>query len=308
MLKEDLKSLVTQMYEDLIEKIDTQDGATKEQVVTYLHDATSTISSINDEQIDSTDHARLAFTNAYKEIVKNSISSFKSSNEIFEEIASIHNDTIEECSKIHIDLPSMTEKFLSVQTQMISEIKRANDVITELSTQIKELERNSNFDALTKVFNRRALTQYLNNLCEKENIANAPHLLILDIDDFKIVNDTYGHVAGDKILIFLTNLIKRTLRDGDKIFRYGGEEFIVILNRITPEICLEIANRILTLTSSNRLIYKGEDINITISIGTTKYYKGDTPDSLIERADKALYKSKTGGKNQINMETISHGN
>jgi len=308
MQKEDLKSLVTQMYEELIENIDTQDEATKEQVVTFLYDAASTISSIKNSDIDSTEHAKLAFTNAYKEIVDKSISSFKDSNEIFEEIAQIHKSTMEECSEIHIDLPSMTEKFQLVQTQMSSEVERANTIITELSIQIKELERNSNIDALTKVFNRRALTTYLSNLCDKGNIAYDLHLLILDIDDFKKVNDTYGHIAGDKILIYIANMLRKTLRDGDKVFRYGGEEFVIVLNRISPEICLEITNRILELVRSNRLIYKGESLNVTMSIGATRYYKGDTPDSLIDRADKALYKSKTGGKNQMNMEIIDHGN
>jgi len=308
MQKEDLKSLVTQMYEELIENIDTQDEATKEQVVTYLYDAASTIASIKDSDIDSTEHAKLAFTNTYKEIVDQSLSSFRDSNQIFEEIAQIHQNTMSECSKIHIDLPSMTEKFKSVQIQMNNEVERANSIITELTIQVKELERNSNLDSLTKVFNRRALTTYLNNLCDKGDIPYNLHLLVLDIDDFKIINDTYGHIAGDKILIFIANMLRRTLRDGDKVFRYGGEEFVIVLNRITPEVCLEITNRILALVRNNRLIYKGESLNVTMSIGATKYFKGDTPDSIIDRADKALYKSKSGGKNQMNTETIPDGN
>jgi diguanylate cyclase (GGDEF)-like protein len=308
MQKEDLKSLVTQMYKELIEAIEMQDKATKEQVVTFLYDAASTISSIKDTDLDSTEHAKLAFANTYKEIADKSISSFKDSNEIFEEIVQIHQETMNECSNIHIDLPNMIEKFKLVQDQMSSEVERANSIITDLTMQVKVLERNSNLDALTKVFNRRALTTYLSNLCKKENAEYNLHLLILDIDDFKKINDTYGHIAGDKILIFIANILKKTLRDGDKVFRYGGEEFVIILNRITADACLEIANRILGLVRNNQLIYKGESLNVTMSIGTTKFYKGDTPDSLIDRADKALYKSKTGGKNQMNMEIIPHGN
>jgi diguanylate cyclase (GGDEF)-like protein len=131
---------------------------------------------------------------------------------------------------------------------------------------------------------------------------------MIDIDDFKVVNDTYGHVAGDKILIYLTHLLRKTLRDGDKIFRYGGEEFVVILNRISSDVCLDITNRLLELIRSNQLLYKGDSINITISVGTTQYHKGDTQDSLLERADKALYRSKTNGKNQMNREIVSDGN
>ena len=114
--------------------------------------------------------------------------------------------------------------------------------------------------------------------------------------NFKVINDTYGHIAGDKILIFIANILKKTLRDGDKIFRYGGEEFILILNRLDNIHCLKIASRILELINKNKLIYKGESINVTVSIGTTIYNISDTPDSMIHRADKALYRAKKDGK------------
>jgi len=308
MQKEDLKSLVTQMYDELISNIDAQEDATKEQVVSYLQDATNTIASINDDEINSIEHAKLAFSNAYKELVQKSLSSYKSTNNIFEELAQIHQETINECSEIHIDLPGITEKFNIIQSQMSNEVKRANQIITDLSIQVKELERSSNIDSLTKVFNRRALTTYLDNICSKGNIAYELHLLILDIDDFKVVNDTYGHIAGDKILIFIANMLRKTLRDGDKVFRYGGEEFVIILNRITPKSCQEITSRILKLIRSNRLIYKGKSLNVTMSIGGTMYQTGDTPDDIVSRADKALYKSKNNGKNQMNSEMATDGN
>jgi diguanylate cyclase (GGDEF)-like protein len=308
MQKEDLKSLVTQMYNELIEDIDSQENATKEQVVTFLQDATVSISKIDENKLDSIEHAKLAFTNAYKEIASDSIFSYKNTNEVFEGLSKIHQETIDECSEMHINLPEITKKFDDIQTQMNIEVERANSIITELSIQVKELEKNSNLDSLTKVFNRRALTTYLNNLCSKENLHYEPHLLILDIDDFKIINDTYGHIAGDRILVFIANILRRTLRDGDKIFRYGGEEFIIILNRIDSESCIEITNRIIKLINSNKLIYKGESLTVTMSVGVTKFYTQDTPDDIIARADKALYRSKRSGKNQMNVEFLPNGN
>jgi len=308
MQKKDLKSLVTLMYDQLISNIDAQEDATKEQVVSFLQDATNTIASINSDEISSVEHTKLVFSNAYKEIVDKSLSSYKDTNDVFEELAQIHKNTVDECSEIHINLPEITEKFTSIQSQMSLEVERANQIITDLSIQVKELERSSNIDSLTKVFNRRALTTYLDNICSKGGIPYELHLLILDIDDFKVINDTYGHVAGDKILIFIANMLKKTLREGDKVFRYGGEEFIIVLNRINPEACKEITNRILKLIRSNQLIYKGKSLNVTMSIGGTKYYNGDTPDDLVSRADQALYKSKNNGKNQMNSEVKTDGN
>jgi diguanylate cyclase (GGDEF)-like protein len=123
---------------------------------------------------------------------------------------------------------------------------------------------------------------------------------MLDIDDFKQINDNYGHITGDKILIFVASLLKKTLRDSDKIFRYGGEEFIIILNRNEDEEARLVADRILKLIRNNRLIYLGETINITASIGLTRLLKSDkTQEDLLQRADKALYKSKSDGKNRL---------
>jgi len=308
MRKEDLKSLVTQMYEELLCNIDMQQDATKDQVVTFLQDSANTIASLEEDDLDSIEHAKLAFTNAFKDVATTTLSSYKDTSDVFEELAKVHQETVEECSEIHINLPEIREKFNLIQEQMSAEVERANNIITDLSTQVKELERNSNLDALTKVFNRRALTNYLNKICSKKEIAYELHLLILDIDDFKVVNDTYGHIAGDKILIFIANILRKTLRDGDKIFRYGGEEFIIILNRINKETCEKVTHRILKLISSNQLIYKGETLNVTMSIGATIYYEGDTPDDIIARADKALYRSKKAGKNRMNSEVRTDGN
>jgi len=187
---------------------------------------------------------------------------------------------------------------------MSDEVVKANKIISQLTEQVKTLEETSKLDALAKVFNRRALSSYLDTVCSKEHMKYELHLLMMDIDDFKAINDRYGHIAGDKILIFIANILKKTLRDGDKIFRYGGEEFIIILNRLEKDKCEQVAVRLLELISGNKLIYKGETINVTISIGATMLIKSDTPDSLISRADKALYKAKENGKNQMSSEVI----
>ena len=308
MHKEDLKSLINQMHKELILNIDAHENPTKEQVVTFLQDATNAISSLKVTSLNDLERSKLMFTNAYQELAKSSLESYSNTNNSFEELAQIHEETLISATDLHLNLPNIAQKFTNLQKQMYSEVEKANAIITDLSTQVNELERNSNIDSLTKVFNRRALTTYLERLCAKGNITYELHLLVLDIDDFKVINDTFGHIAGDKVLMFIANILRNTLRDGDKVFRFGGEEFIIILNRITPSVCLEVSNRILNLIRSNQLIYKGSTLNVTMSIGTTQYSNGDTPEDIIARADKALYKSKKNGKDQMNSELAPNGN
>ncbi|MDH4944191.1 GGDEF domain-containing protein [Sulfurimonas sp. C5] len=303
MKKDELKSLVTQLYNDLIDNIDAQESPNKDQVAEYLQDAVLTIQSLNENQMDTIEHAQQAFTNAYKIIAEQGISSYQETNNKFLDLTEKHQANLEEYkNSAMVDSKVITEKFDELHQHMTFEVKRANSVIENLHARIKELEENSQLDSLTKTYNRRAFNLYLTQLCDKEKIQEDMHFLILDIDDFKNINDTYGHVAGDKVLIFITNLLKKTLRDGDKIFRYGGEEFVIILNRIDNDSCLQIAHRILKLVSSNKLIYKGTTLQVTVSIGSTKFHEGDTPVDLLERADMALYRSKKNGKNQMNTE------
>ena len=301
MQNNDLKSLVTQMYDNLLNHIDQQENTTKEQLVNYLKDAVTTVQSIDDQKLNSIDTAKEAFTNAYQEIADSSLSSYQTTNERFEELTQMHVDTINEYEE-HINLPIITEKFNEIQAHMNSEVQKANQIISQLSHQVKILEEASTVDALTKVFNRRALISHLNKVCANDGVPYELHVLMLDIDDFKLVNDTHGHVAGDKILIYIANILKKTLRDGDKIFRYGGEEFLIILNRLDESNCRKITSRLLELIRSNQLIYKGVNIQVTASIGTTKYIQTDSPDSFIARADKALYNAKNNGKNQMYSE------
>jgi diguanylate cyclase (GGDEF)-like protein len=300
--KDNLKALVTEMYEDLLLHIDQQHNATKEQVIEYLKAAADTLYSIDDNSFDATSHEKSMFYNAYQFIANQSLHSYETTNTKFEKITQMHAEALDECKTQHINLDEITSKFRDIQTHMTEEVQKANAIISELTKKVETLEEASNIDPLTKVFNRRALTSYLETMCSNKKTNYESHLLILDLDDFKQINDTYGHVAGDKILIFLSNILRKTIRDGDRIFRYGGEEFIIVLNRIDDSLCNKIAKRLLSLVSSNKLIYKGENLYVTMSIGATKYHQGDTPESFIDRADKALYKAKHNGKNQLYTE------
>ncbi len=158
-------------------------------------------------------------------------------------------------------------------------------------------------DELTGAFNRSRMMEILQREKALSDRGRSPFTLcIFDLDDFKHVNDTYGHLAGDMVLRVLIHEIKRNIREQDYIARYGGEEFVVILAYPEMEEALACAERLKEVASGIRYPGLPGDFNITISMGVTRYRPGESIDSLIGRADTALYRAKTGGKNRIAVE------
>jgi len=160
---------------------------------------------------------------------------------------------------------------------------------------IKELEYQVNTDQLTKATNRRRAFEILKHEIERANRYNSTFSLIyLDIDNFKSINDLYGHKEGDNVLIKLSEIFKSMIRLTDTFARWGGEEFIVIL----PEIGLKNATVI-----ANKFRKKLEDsTNFTASFGVVECNPNDGVDSIIIRADERMYKAKTSGKNKVVSE------
>ena len=231
-------------------------------------------------------------------IAKESIKEFSKTNE------HIKKSSID-LSKITKDLEDLDntkllDSFNDFHKNLLSTLKEADNTITKLQEEILQLEKESNIDPLTKLYNKRALLKDLETILEfgKDKDLDLS-LIIFDLDDFKKINDTFGHIAGDKTLIYIAKVLKHSLRQEIKTYRFGGEEFIVILNRIDLAEAEKIAKRILKTISESKLIYKNSTIKITMSGGITKHKKDDTTDSIIERADKALYEAKTAGKNRV---------
>lgn len=172
--------------------------------------------------------------------------------------------------------------------------------------QIKELEnlRKEVFlDGLTQVGNRKFLAIKLEYRFQEMVLYNIPFgVLFLDIDYFKKINDTYGHLIGDRVLFMVAKTLSNLIRGMDVIARWGGEEFVVIVTNVDREKLAKVAERIRIFIEKSWLTVNEENLNVTVSIGGTLARKDDTIQSLIKRADQLMYQSKESGRNRVTLD------
>ncbi|MBI9049752.1 MAG: diguanylate cyclase [Anaerolineaceae bacterium] len=170
--------------------------------------------------------------------------------------------------------------------------------------QLKEqLYKNSIHDALTGMYNRRYLDEVLPREIANAERSHSPiSFVMMDIDHFKTINDTYGHAAGDMVLQKLSEFFKKHIRVGDLIFRYGGEEFLALLINTTIESALHFAERWQQSLPECCINIDGKEIKITISMGIAEFKKhGITSEEVLHAADRALYQAKSQGRNCITL-------
>jgi len=155
-------------------------------------------------------------------------------------------------------------------------------------------------DHLTGIFNRRGLDSAFEREISRAERNHEPLcFVLLDIDNFKQLNDTHGHKVGDDALVFLVGAIKETTRAEDIVSRYGGEEFAILLPNTVLEEALLISSRILRNLTKKFFLYENKRLLITFSAGVAQYQPGESQESIFKRADQAMYKAKKTGKNQI---------
>ena len=176
------------------------------------------------------------------------------------------------------------------------------DITEKKETQLKLMKLNTfltemaNIDGLTKINNHRSLIEYLKAGISESNRNKSPlSIALFDIDDFKKVNDSKGHVYGDKVLAAVAETVKKSIRGTDVAGRYGGEEFMVILNDADLDSAFNTAERI--REAVEKYLFS-EGISITLS-GGVKQYEGEEMNEFIHEADKRLYGAKKNGKNQV---------
>jgi diguanylate cyclase (GGDEF)-like protein len=174
--------------------------------------------------------------------------------------------------------------------------------VIESQILMEKLKDTSLRDGMTGLYNRRFLDEFIDKIMSQASRSKDTYaVLMLDVDFFKMVNDTYGHDIGDKVIVALAKVLKNNIREADLAIRYGGEEFLVMLHNATEEGAISIANKIHSEFAKLSFdVGNGEPLRKTISIGVAKFpTDGDTIWKCIKYADTALYEAKNTGRNKI---------
>ncbi len=185
----------------------------------------------------------------------------------------------------------------------LKKVLQERELRQERDIMMTKLQNLAITDSLTKLYNSRYFFKQLKMEVERANRYNHPlTLLLIDVDFFKNYNDLYGHLEGDMVLRSIAMMIKSCLRNMDTAYRYGGDEFTVILPYTSGDVARLVAERI--QTNLKAIIFSpspDNSINITLSIGVTEYCPGEEIDSFVKRSDLAMYKSKAAGRNIVSF-------
>lgn len=203
--------------------------------------------------------------------------------------------------KAQIEGPKEIKFFAKKYNEMIVRVsdftRKLEEEVEErtkkIESQKEELKILSQTDTLTGIYNRNKLNEIVIDRQEYDTVYS---IIMMDIDDFKVVNDTYGHNVGDIILKEFTEILKKSTRKSDFLGRWGGEEFIIICSDVEKEQALRIAEVI--RKNVENFVFT-QDLKITASFGVAQYIKGISYDELFALADSALYKAKDSGKNRV---------
>ena len=210
-------------------------------------------------------------------------------------------------SALKVEVDNIREAIKQKEDSDKGRVEVLSQQVETLSEELARAREESMRDGLTDAYNRKAFDRHMKNLVQRNSVMPAPFALIMiDIDDFKAINDTHGHPLGDRVLVSLVHKCRESIRSEDFPARYGGEEFAIILPGASLKNALKKARHICkAIAATNyRVDADGSEIelSVTVSIGVSAYRPQDTETSVIERADKALYAAKHAGKNRVVSE------
>lgn len=212
-------------------------------------------------------------------------------------------ESIEDLAQIVNEMVRSTKQIVAYNQTLESELETSSSQMAELRENLDVVRKEALTDGLTGLANRKALDRYLDAaIREAHESKGTITLLMMDIDHFKAFNDTHGHLIGDQVL----RLVARSLKDGikgrDLAARYGGEEFAIVLPETNIEAGMHVGNILRRAVESKKVVNRtsGEDLGqITLSVGVAELFDKEDANSLIRRADEALYAAKQAGRNTV---------
>jgi diguanylate cyclase len=216
--------------------------------------------------------------------------------------------------KVSGEMEAVKQALLGHMASLLASNKRLQDDVVctryrleEQAQQIDDARREARTDALTTVANRKAFNEKLHLLLDAWQREQKPFvLMLLDLDQFKRINDSHGHLAGDRVLSKVGGWLREWVREGDFVGRYGGDEFAILLPVTEIRVGMELAETIRGRAAhqASRVALRGEQVSVSLSIGVAAPQEGDSVESVLHRADEALYKSKRLGRNQVQCQEL----
>jgi diguanylate cyclase len=206
------------------------------------------------------------------------------------------------------EVEAQINEVMTASHALVARLSLSEERVALLESYLNDATRDASTDSLTGLLNRRAFDAALRNLAgDAMNSGADLSFILIDVDRFKLVNDTWGHPTGDEVLRHVAAMLTRKVRGGDLVARYGGEEFAVILGQTGRRGALRVAENLREAVSSHPFIVTaGFDTNqtearlrITISAGLSSYVPGEAVGQWLGRADEALYRAKRAGRNRV---------
>jgi diguanylate cyclase len=205
------------------------------------------------------------------------------------------------------DLLASTRNMSRLNAKLSEQLGEAKTEVIELREALESIRTESQIDPVTTLANRRFFDSALADAVRHaQRTGDSLSILMTDIDHFKKFNDTYGHLTGDQVLRLVAMSIKQNVKGLDTAARFGGEEFAIILPGCELRGAIHVAEQVRKAVMGRELVKRstGENLGrVTISIGVSSFRKEDTPTTIVERADAALYAAKRGGRNMVMAET-----
>jgi diguanylate cyclase len=199
-------------------------------------------------------------------------------------------------SEVNIQLLREIDRVISSNAALKRELASSQEILATQRQQIESLKTAVRIDGLTQLANRAYFDEKITEMIALRERYNDPFsLLMIDVDNFKEINDTHGHQGGDRILKGISFKIKSTLRESDFVARFGGDEFAVIVIKAAADIAWKLCSNV----RESRFLLDGTNVSTTLSIGVAEVAMGEAAESLLKRADQALYRVKEQGRNGV---------